>query len=213
MCSLSSTEKEVDQKVRSSDPSCLFAPNESEDGETSFIASFLRLVGISFGENWMLCLGTVLVSVLLPFPQCQSDVVGTKIVTFLQFGWSTWVEKIQMLYSASRIMRHCSLTLNRIQSGAAGWGKGFLTCFLKVPQAIGLNCSCHAAQASKGNFQKRCYETFYTTCGPRLYSVSMSNVHCIQFHVTLHICKKDRGFLFQTLPHGQCPVKKGMNNE
>ena len=34
---------------------------------------------------------------------------------------------------------------------AAGWVKGFVTCFLGVPQAAGLNCSCHAAQASKGN--------------------------------------------------------------
>ena len=34
-----------------------FTPNESEDGETFFIAPFFRLVGISFGENWMLCLG------------------------------------------------------------------------------------------------------------------------------------------------------------
>ena len=32
-----------------------------------------------------------------------------------------------------------------------------------------MNCSCHAAQASKGNFQKTCYKTFYATCRPRLY--------------------------------------------
>ena len=56
-----------------------------------------------------------------------------------------------------------------VQSGAAGCGKGFATCFLRVPQAAGLNCSCHAAQASKGNFQKTYYKTFYTTCRPRLY--------------------------------------------
>ena len=31
-------------------------------------------------------------------------------------------------------------------------------CFLRVPQAAGLYCSCHAAQASKGNFQKTYYK-------------------------------------------------------
>ena len=58
-----------------------------------------------------------------------------------------------------------------LQSGEAGGrGQGFVTYFLRVPQTVGLNCSCHAAQASKGNFQKTCYKTFYTTCLPRLYS-------------------------------------------
>ena len=55
-----------------------------------------------------------------------------------------------------------------IQSGAAGCGKGFVTCFLRVPQTAGLNCSCHAAQASTGNFQETCYKTFCSTCRPRL---------------------------------------------
>ena len=36
-----------------------------------------------------------------------------------------------------------------IQSGVAGWVKGFVTYLLRVPEAVGLNCSCHAAQASK----------------------------------------------------------------
>ena len=31
---------------------------------------------------------------------------------------------------------------------------GFVKCFLRVPQAIELYCRCHAAQASKGNFQE-----------------------------------------------------------
>ena len=50
-----------------------------------------------------------------------------------------------------------------------GCGKCFVTCFLRVPHAVGLNCSCHAAQASKGNLQKTCYKTFYRTYSPRLY--------------------------------------------
>ena len=63
-------------------------------------------------------------------------------------------------------LRGCCRLL--LQSGAAGCVKGFVTCFLGVPKAVGLNCSYHAAQVSKGNFQKTCYKTFYTTCRPRL---------------------------------------------
>ena len=40
-----------------------------------------------------------------------------------------------------------------VQSGAATCSDGFRKCFLRVPQADGLYCSCHAAQARKENFQ------------------------------------------------------------
>ena len=40
-----------------------------------------------------------------------------------------------------------------LHSGAATCRKGFVKCFLRVPQAVRLYCSCHAAQASKVNFQ------------------------------------------------------------
>ena len=33
-------------------------------------------------------------------------------------------------------------------------------------------CSCHAAQTSKGNFQKTFCKNFYSTCRPRLYILS-----------------------------------------
>ena len=36
--------------------------------------------------------------------------------------------------------------------GAATCSEGFVNVFLRVPQAVGLYCSCHAAQASRGNF-------------------------------------------------------------
>ena len=42
--------------------------------------------------------------------------------------------------------------------------KVHVKCFLRVPQAVGLYCSCHAAQSSKGNFQKTYYKTFRTSC-------------------------------------------------
>ena len=51
----------------------------------------------------------------------------------------------------------------KIQSGAAGCVKGFGKCFLRVSQAAGLNCSGHAAQASKRNFQKTLFKTSFTT--------------------------------------------------
>ena len=41
-----------------------------------------------------------------------------------------------------------------LQSGAVTYSKGFVTCFLRVHQAIWLNCSCHAAKVSKGELSE-----------------------------------------------------------
>ena len=57
-----------------------------------------------------------------------------------------------------------------LQSGAETCSVGFVKCFLRVPQAVGLYCSCHAAQAIKGNFQKTYCKTFRTSYRPRLYT-------------------------------------------
>ena len=39
-----------------------------------------------------------------------------------------------------------------------GWratcSEGFVTCFLRVPQAAGLHCSCHVVKQSRGTFRK-----------------------------------------------------------
>ena len=43
-------------------------------------------------------------------------------------------------------------TKSSVLGAAATCSEGFVNCFLRVPQAVGLYCSCHAAQASKGNF-------------------------------------------------------------
>ena len=64
-----------------------------------------------------------------------------------------------------------------LQSGATGRGKGFETCFVRVPQAVGLNCSCNAGHASKGNFQKTCHRAFFTSCRPRLYKTVICNIN------------------------------------
>ena len=56
----------------------------------------------------------------------------------------------------------------KVHSGAATRRQGFVKCFLKVPQAVGLYCSCHAAQASKANLQKTYNNTFSTSNRPRL---------------------------------------------
>ena len=53
-----------------------------------------------------------------------------------------------------------------IQSGAATCIKGFVKCVLRVSQAVWLYCSCHAAQASKGSFQKTYYKTFLISYCP-----------------------------------------------
>ena len=53
-----------------------------------------------------------------------------------------------------------------VLGGAATCSEGFVYFFLRVTQAVGLYCSCHAAQASKGNFKKACYETFGTSGHP-----------------------------------------------
>ena len=47
--------------------------------------------------------------------------------------------------------------------------EGLVYFFLRVPQAVGLYCSCHAAQASKGNFKKIYYKTFGTSGRPTQY--------------------------------------------
>ena len=76
-----------------------------------------------------------------------------------------------------------------VQPGAAGCEKGSVECFLRVPQAAGLYCSCHAAQAAnKGNCQKTLYKTFFTTCRPRLYRAAQNQgkqvlrISPIKFH-------------------------------
>ena len=92
-------------------------------------------------------------------------------------GWNFKQANVCEVPQQSRLSRWCTRTVNYssqqlsflLQSGAAGWGKGFETCLLRVPPAVGLNWTCHAAQASKGNVQKTCYKTFYSTCRPRLY--------------------------------------------
>ena len=51
------------------------------------------------------------------------------------------------------------------------------TCISNLPvlgsQAVGLYCSWLAAPASKGNFQKTCYETFGTSGHPSQYAASV----------------------------------------
>ena len=59
-------------------------------------------------------------------------------------------------------------------SNCTTWGghlfRRFCLLFLRVLQAVGLFCSCHAAQASKGNVQKTQYKTFRTSGRPTQYN-------------------------------------------
>ena len=59
--------------------------------------------------------------------------------------------------------------VGKLPGGAATCFEGFVNFFFESSQAVGLYCSCHAAQASKGNFQKTCYKTFGTSGRPTQY--------------------------------------------
>ena len=59
-----------------------------------------------------------------------------------------------------------------LHSGAATCRKGFVKCFLRVPQAVGQHCSCHATQECNGDLQKTYIKTVSTSCRPRLYATS-----------------------------------------
>ena len=50
----------------------------------------------------------------------------------------------------------------------------FCKMFSESTQAVGPYCSCHAAQGSKGNFQKTCWETFRTSGRPTQYALLRS---------------------------------------
>ena len=91
------------------------------------------------------------------------------------------------LYAKQKGRRRRRGSSEAVSSTIWGCGKCFVTCFLRVPQAARLNCSCHAAQASRGNFQKTCFKTFYWTCRPRLLSVAHPLVHDNLLNVFLEI--------------------------
>ena len=60
----------------------------------------------------------------------------------------------------------CIKCPKRYQVGQLLVPRGFVKCFLRVTQAVGLYCSYTAAPASKGNFQKMFYKTFGTWAAP-----------------------------------------------
>ena len=66
-----------------------------------------------------------------------------------------------------------------LQPGAVSCRRGFVLCFLRVPQAVRLYCSCHAAQASTGNLQKKNYKTFSTSHHPRQLTLNRSDEYCV----------------------------------
>ena len=79
---------------------------------------------------------------------------------------------------APLVAEHCLLTSNSMfchcmnflyQVGRPLVPRGFVRCFLRVPQAVGLYCSCHDAPASEGNFQKTYYKMFQTSGRPTWY--------------------------------------------
>ena len=69
--------------------------------------------------------------------------------------------------------------------GAATCSEGFVYFFLKVPQAVGLYCSCHAAQASKGNFKKKILQNLRNKWPP--HPVEDCRLHLFQKSDSLEI--------------------------
>ena len=82
--------------------------------------------------------------------------------------------------------------VSKIPGGAATCSKGFVHFFLRVPQAVGLYCSCHAAQASKGNFYKTFYKTFEASGRPIQYAElpinALENLGLVSFHRLCKVC-------------------------
>ena len=63
-------------------------------------------------------------------------------------------------------------------------GRPLIPKFLRVPQAVGLYCSCHATQASKGNFSKTYYKTLEQVAAPpsRSMSIRTFSIWCVFCH-------------------------------
>ena len=62
---------------------------------------------------------------------------------------------------------------SQLPGGAA---TGFVNTFLKVPQATGLDCSCHAAQASNGNFHRNLLQNLRNKWPPN----PVDDIRCIK---------------------------------
>ena len=72
------------------------------------------------------------------------------------------------------------MDIDKLQSAAAVWVKGFVKCFLRVPQAIGLNCSWHTAQASKGEHSENTLQNLLLNLPPQ--TVAYEGSFCTRSH-------------------------------
>ena len=104
------------------------------------------------------------------------DVVANIKYREVQLEFTPDTEEFYMLFERCRTKDRKWSVKHFIHSGAATCKNFFEKCFLRVPPAVGLYCSCHAAQASKGNLQKTYNKTFSTSYRPRLYKTSISGV-------------------------------------
>ena len=96
---------------------------------------------------------------------------------------------------------------HNLQSGAGTCFEGFVTCFLRVPQAVGLYCSCHGPQASKGTFQTKHYKTFATSCRPRLYLN-----HRFESKISAQCLELPIGLSLKVSPFPPLPAKRNRAN-
>ena len=103
---------------------------------------------------------------------CFADSPVAGVLITVGVGLARWECAVGCLLGPFVALLTCFVSLQflslSVQSGAAGLGKGFVTCFLEVPLAC-LGSMAAAVQPSYlWNSQKTCYKTFPSTCRPTL---------------------------------------------
>ena len=94
-------------------------------------------------------------------------------------SWSLWSQATnsrRVLCWQGRKLSCLSISISsilQVQSGASGWEKGFGNFFLKVPIAYLGSTAAVVKPNSLWNSQKTFYKTFFTTCCPKLYFLSV----------------------------------------
>ena len=112
------------------------------------------------------CISSVSV---FPFWSPENQQVLTLWVVLTYGCPSTWFS-VWHYYWTESILIEAPVSKNRvgIQSGAAGCVKSFVACFLEVRLACLGSMAASVQPSCLWNSQKTCYETFSSTCRPRL---------------------------------------------
>ena len=77
---------------------------------------------------------------------------GEALMGTPQKGIAKWYSELSFMALMGLLTSWERFSGTYLLGGAATCSEGFINCFLRVPQAVWLYCSCHAVQASRGNF-------------------------------------------------------------